>query len=194
MGKKVTITCEEGNFLIRMSAGFGLPEKLGETQKYSVAERACAGEEVRKLFKELKKHSPMTKKPERWILFGPEDNFREIKGEDGNIGWRMANLNEEVEIELNADAMSGAVWCMVLALHPMSPVVKSVGQQEDIIWPLAEKLKKVKVLREEIKLADAKPRRWKDDDEEERSGEERRKEDEAKVESKKGERSEKKTE
>lgn len=160
---KVKLTCEEGQALLRVASNFSLPEKLGEAS-YNVAERGIADIEARALYRMLKAYSPMLQRPERWLLFGPQDNYREIKGDNGAAGWRMMDTSKVVEVRLDEEAESGAMWCLILAVHPASPMCQPVGMQEDIFWPVAEKLKKVNALKKEIGLDKAKPRRWESDD------------------------------
>ncbi len=164
-GKSVRLTCQEGNALLLIASNFSLPEKIGDTP-YNVADRAISGDEVRELYRELKARSPMMLKPERRILFGPEDNWKETK-ENGELGHRMTDKTREVGIVLTEASLSGVIWCLIVSLHPASGMVQTVGVQEDIFWPIAEKLKKVRIIKETIGLDPTKatPRRWKDDEE-----------------------------
>lgn len=162
---KVRLTCEEGQNLLNVASSFMLPEKLGDTN-FSVADRAIAGDEVRRLYRELKAYSPMTLKPERWILFGPADNFTKTVTDRGQEAHRMVDLVLEVEMRLDDDAMSGLAWCLLVALHPSSErVLAPAGVQEDILWPLAAKVGRTKAIRELIGFSKGTPRRWKVDSE-----------------------------
>lgn len=162
-GTPLALTCSEGQALLRIAANFQLPEKMGDTP-YNVADRALAGDEVRTLYKALKEESPVLTGPERLILFGPSDNF-EVSGEGRAKQHRMIDTNKEVTITINEDALSGLVWILVCCLHPGSPVCQTIGAQEDMFWPLAEKIKRTKIIRETIGLNKATPRRWKTDEE-----------------------------
>lgn len=180
MAKTFTFRAEEGNFLMKASSGFALPQSLGDRQKFTHQDRSQAAHETGRLWKALKKVSPLNKKPERYVLFGPEDNFREIKNESSKIGYRMIDLDLPVDIELNADGVSGVTWVLLLSLHPMSPNVQSVMTQEEIVWPIAERFGVRRELEKEIGLTEAKARRWKTDEEYVAEDEEKKIKDEAK--------------
>lgn len=160
---KVQLTVEEGNFLLASSAVYQLPEKLGENT-FSVADRAIAGDELRSLYKSLKSYSPMAQRKERYLVFGPADNFKGVNSAQGQT-WETINLKLEVEVRLDDDAVSGAIWCLLSGLHPESKFCERPMNQEDCLWPLVAKFGKTKNLREMIGYAKGAPRRWKNDSE-----------------------------
>jgi hypothetical protein len=166
-GVPFKVTCEEGQALLRIAINFALPEKLGDSA-YSIIERSLAADEARKLYKELRDHSPLLRDSKRWICFGPNSNYDEIKTESGAVGHKMKDLLMETAITLDEDAKSGAIWCLIVAMHPSSPMCQSVGTQADIFWPLAEKLRCVRAVKEAIGLDKAKPRRWASDEDDRR--------------------------
>lgn len=147
---KVSITAEEGQTLLRVAASFGLPEKLGDGTPYNVAERALAAKDVQFLYRELRARSPMMSKDRR-MCFGPDSNWVK-KGEEAGGRWEMANFSLPVEIRLSEDALSGAYWCALLMAHPGSPLMLNVGSQEEVLWPLAKKLRFVSDLEKAIGL------------------------------------------
>lgn len=160
--EKFKLSVEEGQQLLLICHNFALGEKLGDTP-YNVMDRALATEEVRALYRELRSRSPLMHRPERWLLFGPGDNYQDVKGTNGNVGHQTLNLALEVEVSLSEEALSGAMWCLLAALHPASGQTRGAGLQEDVFWPLARKLGLSKAIRKEIKLEEAKPRRWERD-------------------------------
>lgn len=166
-GKNLRLTLEEGQMLFQVSSTFSLPEKLGEST-YSVADRAISGDEVRLLYRELRSRSPLAQKAERWQMFGPEDAWEEVTNEGGKIGYKMkpSRKDEIVSIKINDDIVSGIVWCLLVSVHPASVTVRNLTTQEEILWPLADKVKRRKILRESIGLSTrVLPKRWKSDEE-----------------------------
>jgi hypothetical protein len=166
-GKKLELTIEEGQALIAVCSNFTLPERLGSDQTYSVADRSIAGDEVRKLYRELRAHSPLMQTQERWQRFGPVNAWQEVKGEGGRIGHRLVDYTVRVSISLDEEILSAIVWCLVVSLHPASTTVGSLVTQEELLWPLAKKIDCTRVLRETIGIVPGKaqPKRWKRDGE-----------------------------
>src|SRR3990167_4916127 len=123
--KTVTITIGEGNILFQVSLGFALPEQLGD-KKYSVAERSLADRQVGKL----------------------------KNGSSGAETFRLAKPKETVDLLLKKEVKNGMIWCLLVILHPQSKTVFGAGQQAENIWPVAEKLGCVRMLRDEIGLPD----------------------------------------
>lgn len=151
--KVVTVTVAEGNNLFQISLGFALPEQLGD-KKYSIAERALADRQVGKLFLLLRRESPIYTGPKRAAAFGPESAWEKFEGKSGLENYRIVDPDKTVELTLKKDIKSGAIWCLLLMLHPQSRVVLSAGQQAETVWPLAEKLGCVRMLRDEVGLPD----------------------------------------
>ena len=164
--RKVRVTCQQGNALLMSAASFTLPEKLGETQ-YSVADRGLAEQDVGMLYRELKSHSPMLIKEKRYC-FGPIGNWKLAKKDDGvrDGTMEMIDIGLEVELSFSDDALSGAFWCLVSMLHPGSNLRLAASSQMEIAWPLAELLRLKKMVRKEIGLETAGPRRLDLDEEE----------------------------
>ena len=166
--KKLSLTLEEGQVLFSISAVFALPEKLGDTT-YSIADRAISADEVRLLYKELRSRSPLSQQPERWQMFGPVEAWSEVTNEGGKIGYKMKpELKDDiVQIRVNDDILSGITWCLLVSVHPASSMLKNLTTQEELLWPLAEKIRRTRIIRESIGLVLGKtlPKRWKSDDE-----------------------------
>lgn len=168
--RKFTVTTEQGQVLFRVAGGFALPEKLGDL-KYDVAERAVASDEVRDLFRELKSRSPNYSISRR-VQFGPAEGWDEVTIPDGSgstmKAWTLKPEQREtpVEIKLSEDALSGVAWCLLVTLHPASPMRMGVQDLEDIIWPLAKVFGLVGMLRKDLGVDKTKHRRIELDKEE----------------------------
>lgn len=160
MGKerKVALTSEEGQGLLRVSAGFSLPERLGaDGPAYNVADRALSARDAQTLYKELRSRSPLLVKDRR-LCFGPGDNWRKEPSENGER-WSMVDTLLEVAVALSEDASSGAYWCLLLMVHPASPIVLNAQSQADVAWPLAKKLRFVNALEKATGLDKAEHKR-----------------------------------
>lgn len=136
----VDLKLEEGQLLLRMSAHFALPEKLGEGKAHTPNERSLASQDVQKLYVALKNLSPLLQN-ERRLCFGPEGAWDQT----GPDNWKMKQSHEfsctvPFEIE-NEDVRSGIYWVLLLSLHPSSPVMLSASQQVEVGWPLARKFR-----------------------------------------------------
>lgn len=161
---RVKVTVDEGQALLKYASGFGLPPKLGENS-YNGADQALAAQATQQLYLELKSRSPLLSSDRR-LCFGPGANWKKEASSRPGDNWTCINPEDLVEIKLSEDALSGAFWCLVTALHPSSPMVFSVGSQVEIGWPLAKKLRLKQVLEKEIGLATAKHRKLNLDPEE----------------------------
>lgn len=169
MSKKVEVDlrAEEGQFLLNMCNNFNLPDKKDRDGKinedgFLVVEQNIARDEVRMLLRELKAHSPLMckrGKDFRMIFGDPENTLKE--GENTSI----KDLDAPTRVKLDTDAMSGAVWCMIFALHP-SMMAAGAIIAENVVWPLAVKLRKTDALRDFLGLNNkSKAKTWKDDPE-----------------------------
>lgn len=166
-GKNLKLTAEEGQILFQISSTFSLPEKLGKIA-YSTDDQSEAIEDVRFLYRELRARSPLSQRPERWQMFGPEDLWDEITNGGGRVGYKMkpSRKDEIVLVNINDDVLSGVIWCLLVSLHPGSSALRNLTTQEEILWPIADKVKRTKILREMIGLSTTTlPKRWKSDDE-----------------------------
>ncbi len=163
MGRDIEVTAWEGHFLFLSSESFLLPADLGEGHKYSHSDQSQANREVGKFHKMLKKLSPLSQGARRLQLFGPIENYDVSEGE--NKSYKLKDLDFKVSLHLNSTTESGMSWTLLMALHPAAPKPQSAGVQEDVVWVLAEKIRRVRDLEKDIGLKDAKPRRWKTDDE-----------------------------
>jgi hypothetical protein len=169
--KHLMLTIEEGNELLRITKAFSLPERLGDNT-YTVGDRAIATvDEVGALRRSLREQSPLLQGAERWNCFGPAEIggtpvWRQVKGELGNIGHVLLKPKEEVLIRIDDDVVAGISWCLLVGLHPSSPVCKAMDVQQDVLWPIARKIGRMNQLRELIGItAKVQPRRWRADEE-----------------------------
>jgi hypothetical protein len=165
--QKVKLTAEQGQLLLMMAVNFQPPEKIGDAT-YSPVERAQAREEVRLLFRDFKAISPHVQalgKKQR-LLFGPADGWEEVRNDKGEIiQFEVRDTSREIEVRLSEDSVSGLLWCLATFMDSGSPAPVSVMVAENVIWPLVEKLGKVRALQEALGLDKGQPRRWKDDPE-----------------------------
>ena len=159
-GKPVKLTMEECNTLLIMANSFSCPSKLGETNAISSAEQLQVNLQVGKLYRELKRHSPFLKGEKRVLAFGPADAWDVTKSEEGTENYRLLVPDREIELHLKRDSLNGLIWLLVFMLHPASQIVRKAGQQEDICWPIAQKIGREKAIQKEIKLDPAADSKW----------------------------------
>ena len=155
---KPRITLEQGQLLLRLSANFNLPDKLGEGDTFNVADQGIAAEEVRALYRELKARSPIYLKTRSKLVFGPADGWTKTAVENGEV-YEVKDEKMKVELRLDPNSHMGAYWCCLVALHPASSIVSNVGTQEDVLWPLAETLRLTNMLKKGIGIDKAQHKR-----------------------------------
>ncbi len=177
--RTILISQDQGQLLLRLAETFALPKKLGETD-YVLVERGVASLAAQQLYLELRSRSPyLLQIKDRMVLFGPKENWEAFRlpiplvggGEKEIDSNRLKDPEKEIEIRLNKDAEDGAFWCLLMAIHPESPVVSPVSQQVGVVWPLIERLRLKGALLQVIGLSDA-PRRRIDLDPEPENGKE----------------------
>lgn len=149
--RKVVVTVEEGNVLLQTASRFTLPEKLGD-KSFTPAERAAATTFVSRLYAILKAHSPILIGKDRLPAFGPESCWTERRDQNGRKQYDLVSPDEEVELEFGLDEIEGAIWCLIALLHPQSAACRSASDQYDIVWPIAKKIGREGILREEVGL------------------------------------------
>ena len=171
-GRFLELTVREGQMVVAIAETFGLPERLGLDLTYSVNDRSQAADEVRIMRRELRAHSPIMQgnapgaDGQESNNFGSLDAWKEVKGESGRIGYRMMKPGTTERVRLTEDILSGIMWCLLVGVHPASPSIKTLREQDEVLWPIAKKLGRTKQLRKLVGLSDkAQPRRWKTDDE-----------------------------
>ena len=149
--RNITLTVEEGNILLQVASRFAMPEKLGDT-KYSPAEQALANAQVGKFYRDLKRQSPHLRGKKRALAFGPEEAWESTKAESGDETFRILKHDLSVTFPIKRDSLNGLTWVLVLVLHPASPLALRAGTHEDVAWPVAEKIGRVRMIQDEIKL------------------------------------------
>ena len=140
-GLTIKVTIEEGQSLFMVAAGHRFPEKLGETT-FTKNERNGGNIALRRLYRDLTTYSPITQGNTKYTAFGPADCWEQGRGQSGDTDWFLVRSKGEVTIELSEKAIHGATWILIFLLHPESQFCASAGVQENILWPLVDKLKK----------------------------------------------------
>ena len=163
------LTLEQCQFLLNAAVGFTPPDKLGDVV-YGPVEKALAYDEARALYKVLRSLSPSLQDvsiaKRRLSVFGPVEEWEFDVDPAGNpVSGRLREPNKDIPISLESESVSGAMWCLLLAVHPEGRDHRvGVSVAETIVWPIATRLGKVKALREAIGLNKVeKRRRWDDD-------------------------------
>ncbi len=159
--RKVTLTHQQAQALFVACVSFVMPEKLGD-DPVPPMERRDAEEEVLYLYRELKPLSPLYLKSKQFSLFGPADNW--VKKDVTVQGQTVANhefKNPDLEIKLtlDEDAYLGAERILQLRLHSGSGKSSPIWEREDVLWPMAARLRLTKKLRRLLKLDDRQKRR-----------------------------------
>ncbi len=178
--KEVQLTAEQGQFMLQLAVSFELPEKLGDTS-YTPQQRMWANEEVRRFLSELKAVSHYARQRGKdWRLaFGEQEDWdeeRNEKGEISRLSFKGSARDKEYKFGLDDDAVSGAVWCLELCLHPGRVIsqggatpregrIASAHEADEFIWPIARRLRKEQAIRKELGLATPSRRQLEDDPE-----------------------------
>ena len=163
---KVSLGVEEGQKLLIGAAFIHAPEKLGDST-FSNAERNGIASELASLFTELKAYSPLMQSrggaPGRRFVFGPEDCWEPILKDGKIVDHGYVHPDRQIQVRLSPNALNGAVWVLIMGLHPSSPTVAKIMDQEEILWPIARKLRKAEAIQKEIGVDKAVHRRFDDD-------------------------------
>lgn len=151
--KVVSLKIEEGHALLLCSSSFVCPQKLGD-KTFSAGDRSAANAHVAKLYTTLKALSPIVIR-DRKKAFGPEKV-------NGTICWRqkpndptnyeLVSPETEVKVEFGQADIEGAIWCLLVYLHPDSPNVRPVADQAEVLWTIAKKIGRESIVREDIGL------------------------------------------
>lgn len=167
MSRAVTLTGDEGQFLLGLSLQFDAPEKLG-AKTFSPIERMTINRDVMELYDALRAASPLLKRRDKrgGRMFGPEGNWDIQRKENGDIiSGDMRDVDAAVETQMSYRALSGLTWLLVFACHPESKTPRAgIALQNDIVFPLIAKIRRRKAFEAELELAQQ-PRSWIDDEE-----------------------------
>jgi hypothetical protein len=143
---KYRLSHQEGQFLMRYASILRVPSKIGD-EEFSLPIRTMADDSLRSLRGALKTYSPLTVS-ERKVIFGTPSNWHQT--DESN--WKQIDPDLRIEVRLDEDAVDGAYYCLLFALHPDSESKVTLGEAGDIIWPLAEQLGLRTALRNALKL------------------------------------------
>jgi len=181
---RVQLTVEQANYLMQLAAGFELPSRVGDTV-YDATQRRFAQFETYALLQALKRESYYARQHggKYALLFGAEDDW-EVQFDTETGAMQKLRLLETARVrtqtlELSDEEMSGAVWCLEMALSPAKKIEggRKVGdvvltelptaspeEADRWIWPLAAALGKVAMIRKNLGLDEYKVRRLIDDE------------------------------
>jgi len=157
----LALTIEQGQMLLQTANVFGMPEKLGDTT-FSTAERRAANKDVQRLYSALRAKSPLLIAKRR-VCFGPKEAWEEAleSTPQGPVPtWKIKDqvvngtlwIHQEVPLKFDQYILSGARWCLLICQHPASPILKPASTQEEIIEPLASRLRATKWLEKQTGL------------------------------------------
>lgn len=157
MGKeKFELSHREGSLLFNY-AHIQLPENLGD-KKFDVTQRATATDQQVILRAALRAVSPVIRRDFR-NCFGIEEAWEKVNGvqPDGSKApesWTLKKdwFGKSVPVEFDEDAIYGAFWSLLQALHPSSQSRASVSDFDEVIWPMAKKLGLEVDLRRELQI------------------------------------------
>jgi hypothetical protein len=153
------------------------PKKWGD-KEIPLDEQLLGREDLGDLFKALRSYSPWLQGigSDRKTIFGLKEDWypvdkdnRKLEGataEDVRIAsWKMVDQQKKYTLRLNREALSGAVWCCILRLHPHCVMSTTTTEAVDTWWPMGEALGKATAIRKYIGVAGAKRAEWEDDPE-----------------------------
>ena len=162
----ISITVEQGNNLFRAAYLWKFPKKVGE-KSFSEGTVSTFNDYIRQFVKACKKVSPIWREEKR-LYFGPREAWERLETvltqrqrEELPIGsipddvqYKNKAKDMEVPITLTGEARQGLFWICYLMLHPSSDGMLAAGQQDDLVWPVVERLgnKAVATMQEHIGL------------------------------------------
>lgn len=171
------LTLEHCQRLTETAAAFRatFPKKWGE-KPVSDDDQLIGREDLGALYKVLKNYSPWLQGigKEYRLIFGEKrdwyptdkkgDELVDVNPDDDRIAaWKFRDQNKTYKLRLDRDALSGAVWCCILRLHPHTPMPITTRDAVETWWPLIELLGKTAAVKKYIGLASAKRTEWEDD-------------------------------
>ena len=166
--RKATLTHAEAQELFVGAVAFKMPEKL-DGPPIPYLEKMGMEEDALMLYRALLPLSPLyfRQKDKKFIRFGPSDNW--IRNDVHFMGEMKENHelidpSRPIHLTLDEDEMMGAFRVLLLLLHPASEKTMAVSIRNDILWPMAEKLRLTSMLRRKIKIDDRPKERLELDD------------------------------
>jgi hypothetical protein len=145
--EKFSLTTIEGQQLLKY-ANLRLPEKMG-SDTFDLDQRTTCDDQQRILRANLRAVSPMVSSDRR-NCFGPAAAWEKKEGDTYTI--KKEHEVALVEVELDEDGLYGACWTLFIMMHPGCPVPASIGEFDEICWPLAKKLGWEGQLRTQLKV------------------------------------------
>lgn len=148
---KLAVTREQGQLLLQVTNMFGLPEKLGDSLTFPIAERRAANKDVQRLYNVLRAKSPLLIS-KRKVCFGSKEGWEENVEMDQNgrpvFGMRIVAGREHEEFDLQIDpyVLSGIRWCLLISAHPASLILKPASVQVEVVEPLTSRIRATKWL------------------------------------------------
>jgi hypothetical protein len=177
--EEFALTLEQGQRLVEtcLTGRSSFPKKWGE-KPVPENEQLLGREDLGDLLKALRSYSPWLQGigDDHRVIFGdkadwyPVDKFgKKLEGaaaDDERVAsWKMVDSQKTYTVRLGREALSGAVWCCILRLHPHCIIPTSTREAVETWWPLAEVLGKATAVRKYIGLAAANRTDWEDDQE-----------------------------
>jgi hypothetical protein len=165
MAKVLELTAAQGNYIFRFSHVVQFPEKIGEKATFNHQQRATFNKEIGEVYKALKRESEISRQKSK-LFFGPAkwyDAKNAVpKGDDPSMAeddGERYSLKDEFRhaahpVTINSNARNGLFRIYYLLTHPDSKNVLGPGVQEELVWPVAEKVRCVKALETAIGLSE----------------------------------------
>ena len=177
--EEFTLTLEQCQRIseVCLAARGSFPKKWGD-KEIPLDEQLIGREDLGDLFKVLRSYSPWLQEigSEYRVIFGSKGDWYPVDKEGRKLervdaddervsSWKMVDPEKKYTLRLSREALSGAVWCCILRLHPHCIIATSTKDAVDTWWPITESLGKTTAVRKYIGVAAAKRTEWEDDPE-----------------------------
>lgn len=175
--EEFTLTLEQCQRITEVClAGRGnFPKKWGD-KDVPLDEQLIGREDLGDFLKILRTYSPWLQGigDDYKVIFGSKEDWypidktgRKLEGvgpDDERVAtWKMVDSEKKYTLRLGREALSGAVWCCILRLHPHCIMPTSTKDAVDTWWPITEALGKTTAVKKYIGVAAAKRTEWEDD-------------------------------
>ena len=144
----INVTGMQGTNLLRAAHGLrDFPAEIGP-HKFSTGMRAKFKEGLRQLRKAVRRASPILTE-EDLLYFGPKKLWDQKHASEEQVKQGLDEIFYEIkkseaktlsEIELTGRAEQGICALLLLWMHPDSKMQLTVGQCDDLAWPLIDQL------------------------------------------------------
>lgn len=152
---EIEVDYTQGNQILRNAYHLVFPEKVGE-RTFSPKVRQNMMGKVRRLVACFRAVSPIMQE-ERVLYAGPREGYVEqdltqnekerleaqslaISEDRVEKKFKLVNPRATYKVVLNKKAQDALYWLLYLYLAQDSKMILPAGQQDDIAWPLAEKI------------------------------------------------------